>query len=165
MTTINRSSDPALRDVAWVGYHPRTMAPVVALLAVASLVLWTGQWYQADLSELADRIGSLTLFALAWAVWPALIAVYLYRTVTYTYRLTDRAMLVDFGFLSRPVPAISFATVTAVVSGAGWLSRRLGVGWVELRTLDRAVRLPGVRHPTAFAIAIRNTIAKWKEQE
>lgn len=141
------------------------MAPALTVLTVASLILWTGQWYQRDLSELADRIGSLTMFALAWGVWPALVAVFLYRTVTYTYRLTDRAMLVDFGFLSRPIPTIPFSTVTAVVSGAGWLSRRLGVGWVELRTADRAVRLTGVRNPTAFAIAIRSAIARSKEQE
>ena len=45
-------------------------------------LLWTGQWYLDDLSDLADRIGSLAVFALAWGVWPALIAVFLYRTVT-----------------------------------------------------------------------------------
>ena len=103
------------------GYHPRALAPAVGVAAVASLVVWTGRWYLEDLSDLADRLGSWVVFALAWGVWPALVAVFLYRTVTYTYRLTDRALLVDFGPLSPPVPPVSLVEVTAVVVGGGWL--------------------------------------------
>src|SRR5262245_27345266 len=147
MATVERPADPAQRDLAWVGYHPRAMAPAVAVAAVLSLIVWTGRWYLDDLSELADRVGALAIFALAWAVWPALAAVLLYRTVTYTYRLTDRAVLIDFGFLSRPFRPVPLAEVTTVVVGRGWVGRRLGIGWVEVRTADRAVRLPGVRHP------------------
>ena len=29
------------------------------------------------------------------------------RTITYTFRLTDRAVLAEFGFMSRPIPAIA----------------------------------------------------------
>jgi membrane protein YdbS with pleckstrin-like domain len=156
------TADPAQRDLAWIGYHPRAMATLVALVAVASLVVWTGRWYLDDLSELADRVGALAVFALAWAVWPAIAAVFLYRTVTYTYRLTDRSVLVEFGFLSRPIPPIPLAEVTAVVTGRGWVERHLGVGWVEVRTGDRVVRLPGVRNPEVFAIAIREAVGKVK---
>src|SRR5262245_6400848 len=109
--TTELSEDPAQHDLAWIGYHPRAMATTVTLVAIASLVVWTGRWYLDDLSELADRVGALTVFALAWAVWPAVGAVFLYRTVTYTYRLTDRVVLVEFGFLSRPVPPIPLAEV------------------------------------------------------
>src|SRR5262245_52771644 len=155
MTTGAKAVDPSQSDLSWLGYHPRAMTPVVVLTVVASLVVWTGRWYQDDLSELADRVGALAVFALAWAVWPAVAAVFLYRTVTYTYRLTDRSVLVDFGFLSRPVPPVPLTEVTAVVIGGGWLARKLGVGWVEVRTADRAVRMPGVRNPQTFALAIR----------
>jgi membrane protein YdbS with pleckstrin-like domain len=126
------------------------------------LIVWTGRWFLEDLSDLADRVGALALFALAWAVWPAVAAVFLYRTVTYTYRLTDRSVVVDFGFLSRPVPPIPLAEVTAVVLGGGWVARKLGVGWVEVRTADRAVRMPGVRNPQVFALAIREAAGKMK---
>src|SRR5437867_3198330 len=101
-----RPVDPAQQDLAWVGYHPRAAAPTVALAAAASLLVWTGRWYLDDLSDLTDRVGALALFALAWAVWPALAAVFLYRAVTYTYRLTDRSVLADFGFLARPIPPV-----------------------------------------------------------
>lgn len=149
-----RSPDPALHDRRWVGYHPRATAPIVALVSVLSLVLWTGRWYFDEISALADRLGGLALFALSWGVWPALGAIWLYRAVTYTYRLTDRALLVDFGFLARPVPPIQLTDITAVVAGGAGLGRLLGVGWVEVRTADRVVRLPGVRRPEEFASAV-----------
>lgn len=163
MATITASTDPAQRDVIWTGYHPRAMAPAIGLAAGASLLVWTGRWYLQDLSDFADRVGTLVFFALAWAVWPALVAIFLYRTITYTYRLTDRALLTDFGFLSPPVPPIALGQVGAVVIGGTWLGRRFGVGWIEVRTRDRAVRLRGVRKPELFALAIREAVANVKE--
>ncbi len=145
------TNDPALADRVWAGYHPRAAAPALALAAVASLVVWTGRWYLDDLSELADRLGALAVFALAWCIWPALITVYLYRAVTYSYRLTDRALLVDFGFWHRPVPPVWLTEVRSVVARCGWL----GVGWVEVRTATRAVRLVGVRRPDELAVRFR----------
>jgi membrane protein YdbS with pleckstrin-like domain len=119
----------------------------------------SGRWYHDDLSELADRVGALVVFALAWAVWPGLGAVFLYRAVTYTYRLTDRAVLMDFGFCFRPVPPVVLTDVQAIDVGGGLLARRLGIGWLEVRTKDRVVRMTGVRHPRAFAEKIREAIA------
>ena len=153
--TSRRADDPAQADRAWAGYHPRAALPPLAAAAVASLIVWTGRWYMPDLSELADRVGALAVFALAWCVWPALVAVYLYRAVTYTYRVTDRALLVDFGFWHRPVQPVMLDGVTGVVIGGDRLSALLGVGWVEVRAAGRAVRLPGVRNPQALAELIR----------
>jgi membrane protein YdbS with pleckstrin-like domain len=162
METIQAATDPAQHDLTWTGYHPRAMAPAIGLAAVASLVVWTGRWYLEDLSVFTDRVGTLVVFILAWAVWPALVAVFLYRTVTYTYRLTDRALLTDFGFLSPPVSPVALTEVTGVAISGGWLTRQFGVGWVEVRTRDRAVRLRGVRKPELFALAIRETVGKAK---
>jgi hypothetical protein len=146
-----RADDPAQADRAWAGYHPRAALPALATAAVVSLIVWTGRWYLAGVSELTERVGALAVFGLAWCVWPALAAAYVYRMVTYTYRVTDRAVLVDFGFWHRPVPPIWMADVRVVRVGSGWLDRRLGVGWVEVRTPDRAVRLVGVLRPEDFA--------------
>jgi hypothetical protein len=163
MTTAVPPSDPAQRDLLWTGYHPRAMAPAIGLAISASLLVWTGRWYLQDLSDFADRVGTLVVFVLAWAVWPALVAIFLYRTVTYTYRLTDRALVIDFGFLASPIHSVALVDVTAVVTCRGWFARRFGVGWVEVRARDQAIRLRGVRKPELFALAIRGAVAKAKE--
>jgi len=155
-------ADPAQQDLAWAGYDPRAMIPAIALSAIASLLLWTGRWYLDDFSAFADRVGSLAMFGLAWGVWPALVAVFLYRTVTYTYRLTDRSLLIDFGFLSPPVASLALESVTAVAVGGGWIGRHFGVGWVEVRSGDRSVRLRGVRQPDILAVTIREAAEKAK---
>ena len=151
--------DPAQADRAWTGYHPRAAAPAVVGAAVVSLVVWTGQYYLGPLSQLAERTSTLVLFALAWGVWPGLAAVYLYRAVTYSYRLTDRALLVDFGFRHRPEPSFLLTEVTAVRAGAGPLGRLLGVGWVVVTAGARSVRLTGVRAPERFAEQVRAAVA------
>jgi hypothetical protein len=159
MATPQRPRDPAQADRLWAGYHPRAALPALVTVAAASLLVWTGRWYLDDLSELADRAGALAVFAIAWCVWPGLLAVYLYRAVTFTYRVTDRAVLTDFGFWYRPAPPIWLREVAAVRSGAGRLGAVLGVGWVEIRTAGRAVRWVGVRHPEAVAGVVRKAVA------
>ena len=157
--TQRRADDPAQADRAWSGYHPRAALPALTVAAAASLVVWTGRWYQFDLRELADRYGALAMYAPVWCVWLVLVTVYLYRTVTYSYRLTNKAVLIDFGFRSVPVPPVWLEEVAEVRAGAGWFGRLLGVGWVELRAAARTVRLVGVRHPEELAEQIRAAIA------
>jgi hypothetical protein len=151
------TEDPAQADRAWAGYHPRAAVPAFAVATAGSLLVWTGRWYL--LSDLAERVGALAVFALAWCVWPALVARYAYRAITYTYRVTDRAVLIDCGFWHRPVPPVWLDQISEVRSGAGWLSKLLGVGWVEVRTADRVERLVGVRNPGAFAEQIRAAVS------
>lgn len=154
------TDDPALADRGWRGYDWRAGVPVVVVAAVASAGLLVGRWELDELSAFADRVGALAVFALAVAVWPLLLARLAYRTVTYTYRLTDRAVLLDYGFLHRPEPPVWLKDVTRVEAGATWVGRRLGVGCVTLTAGLRVVRLIGVRHPAAFAGEIRTAAGK-----
>jgi membrane protein YdbS with pleckstrin-like domain len=136
------------------------MLPGLAAAAAASVVLLSGRWYLEELSELVDRAGALAVYAMTLAVWPGLLAVLLYRTVTFTYRLTDRMVLIDRGSLFRPEPPVSLAEIAAVTVGSRWLGRRLGVGSVVLTTAaGREVRLTGVRDPAGFADAIRKAVS------
>jgi uncharacterized membrane protein YdbT with pleckstrin-like domain len=159
MTVGEPSADPSQCDLAWVGYHPRAAAPLLVFAAILNVLVLSGRWYLVGLSELADRVGALAVFALAWAVWPGLLAVFLYRTVTYTYRLTDRAVLVDFGFFSKRMPPIDLSDVISVTFGGGLMARWLGVGWVELKTKGQTLRMSGVRNPASFAEKIRKAVA------
>jgi membrane protein YdbS with pleckstrin-like domain len=150
-------TDRAMADRAWRGYSRAALLPAVLLATAASAVVLTGRWYLSGLSELAGRFGALTVFALAAAVWPGLLAVLVYRTTTYTYRLTDRAVLVDRGFRHRPEPPVWLQEIAEVTAGAGPFGRLTGVGWVAIRTAGgRVVRLTGVRDPSGFASAIRD---------
>jgi hypothetical protein len=165
MTPGRPVRDPAQADRVWAGYHPRAALPALVSVTGAALLVWTGRWYLDDLSELADRVGALAVFAVAWCAWPVLVGVYLYRAVTYSYRLTDRALLVDFGFWHRPVPPVWLREVVGVRAGANRLAALLGVGWVEVHTADRVVRLVGVRKPDTLAGAIRTAVAAAGQEE
>jgi len=131
------------------------MAPLVALLAIVSMVVWSGHLYLDDFSQVADRLGAWAMFGLAWGVWPAVFVLFLYRTVTYTYRLTDSGVYVDFGPLFLPVEPVYFANLDVVSVGGGWLAKWLKVGTVELRVGGRVLFLRGVSHPESFAARIR----------
>ena len=151
--------DLSLADRAWRGYHPRAAVPAVLVAAAASGVLMVGRWELQDLSELADRVGAWVYFVLSAAVWLFLAAAVGYRLVTFTYRVTDRALLVDYGPRHPPEPPLNWADVTGVAHGAGWLGRRLGVGWVKVKAGPRTVTMRGVRRPAEFAWVIREAKA------
>jgi hypothetical protein len=141
MTRNDQPGDPAQQDLLWTGYHPRAALPAFATAAVLTAVVLSGRWYLVGLSELA--------------VWPALVIVFLYRTVFYSYRLTDRMLLADFGFLFYPVTPVPLTDVQTVTYGGAWPAKLLGVGWVEVGVGDAAIRMKGVRDPKGFAQKIR----------
>lgn len=154
MSRRAQSADGSLVDRAWAGFHPRGAIPAVVLAGAVSATLMVGRWHLRGADPLAG-VGAIVYYLLTVAVWPLLVLGLAYRMVTYTYRLTDRELLVDFGSRNLPVPPVPLADVTDVGSRAGWLGRRLGVGDVTVTARDRAVTLVGVRHPEAFAAAIR----------
>jgi hypothetical protein len=158
---VSRSSalpDHAMIDRAWRGYDPRAMVPWLILAGVLSVGLLIGRWYLDELSWVADRAGALAVYAMVLAVWPGLLMVLLYRAIAYTYRLTDKAILIDRGSRSLPEPPLDLAELTEVTATTGWLC----VGTVVLATRDRQVRLTGVRDPQRFADEIRAVAATLK---
>lgn len=146
--------DPAQRDLGWYGYSPRALLPLVGGLAVLSWTVWLGRWYVEGLLDLADRRGALTVFALAWAIWPLFLLLFCYRTVTYTYRLTDRAVLLDFGFMHNYQPPIPLEDIKEVRIRQGRVGRWLNVGDVEIHTAVGRWVLPGVYAPAVVVAAI-----------
>ena len=156
----NRSTiDGALAERAWQGYDPRAAMPLAAVAAIASAALLAGRWYLDDLTA------ALVLYALVLALWPGLLGLALYRTITWTYRLTDRALLIDRGFLNRPEPPVWLRDVTKVECGANWLARQLAIGWLKVTTADRrVVILTALRNPAAFAARTSELIAEAKAE-
>ncbi|MFO0796531.1 MAG: PH domain-containing protein [Gemmataceae bacterium] len=143
-----------LEDRAWYGYHPRAAVPALAAAVAASAALVIGRVLLAG--HQPDQPAALAFYGSVLAVWPLALGRAAYRVVVRTYRLTDRAILVDWGPFFGPESPVWLSNLRAVRSGAGWLGRRLGVGWVELsETSGRVLRLTGVRDPAGFAAAIQ----------
>jgi hypothetical protein len=149
-----------LEDRAWRGYDPRAAVPAAVAAVAASAALLAGRWAVDLISVLPDWLGVFAVYVTVLAVWPTVLGVAAYRTVVRTYRLTDRAVLVDWGPLARPEPPVWLAELAAVGSGASWLGRRLDFGWVELRgKTGRTLRLTGLRDPNGFAKTVRELVS------
>lgn len=149
-----------LEDRGWRGYDPRAAVPAATAAVALSATLLAGRWAVADdVTTLPDRLTTLAVYASVLAVWPTVLGLAAYRSVVRTYRLTDRAVLVDWGPFARPEPPVWLADLVEVRAGAGWLGRRLGVGWVVLRDrTGRTVRLSGVHDPAGFAAAVEKLV-------
>jgi hypothetical protein len=141
-----------LEDRAWAGYDPRAAAPAAACATGLSAAILAGRWAFDDLSGLADRVGAFAFYVTVLAVWPVVLGLAAYRSVVRTYRLTDRAVLIDWGPFARPEPPVWLTELAGVRAGVRWF----GVGWVELvLTGGRRVRLRGVYDPRGFADRVR----------
>src|SRR6185437_9892802 len=86
-----------------------------------------------------DYTAAIVPYVIVLVLWPGLLAAPLYRAITYTYRITDRALFVDRGFLNPPQPVVSFKEIAGVEHGANWLR-----GWEKLET-ERPPPPSGVR--------------------
>lgn len=149
-----------LEDRAWRGYEPRAALPAAAAAAAASAALVAGRFVLADRAAAPpDWLTALAVYGSVLAVWPLVLGLAAYRVIVRTYRLTDRAILVDWGPFVNPEDPVWLAHLADVRAGAGWLGRQLGVGWVELReNSGRVVRLTGVRDPAGFAAEIEKLV-------
>jgi hypothetical protein len=105
--------DAAAADHMWKGYHPRAAVPRVLLAAAVSAGVMVGRWRLKDMSDVAETVGPWVFFVLSACSWLIMLTV-AYRLITYTYRVTDSGLLVDFGFRNWPEPPIAWADVTKV---------------------------------------------------
>jgi|GEM_PF-3048343 len=141
----NRLPDESFVDRSWRGYDLRAAAPRFLLALALSALLLAGRW------SFDNYTAAIVPYVIVLALWPGLLAAPLYRAITYTYRITDRALLVDRGFLNPPQPVIGFKEITSAHHRANWLDRRLGIGWVAVHCANgKNCKLSGLRHPAEF---------------
>ena len=158
--------DPADEEVAWRGYSGWAMLPSFLLCFLLTLLLLPGRWFLDDWRGVTNEVGTFALFGTTAALWIFQVVRWGYRAITYTYRLTNRHLYVDHGFLYRPEVAIDLARVAGVKWGGNPLGHLLRVGWVEV-TLDgdsQPVLLTGVSRPLRFADALRTHAKEAREQ-
>jgi hypothetical protein len=160
---ITMAPDPSQPDLAWRGYSGWAMLPGFIVCGFMSACLLMSSWFFDEARGVEQKIGSLTVFGLAWAVWIFQLFRWLYRGASYVYRLTPKFLFVDRGFLYNPEPPVDLAKEVNVKWGADWLGRFIGVGWVALAAEGREeLTLTGVRRPAAFAEEIEAAAKKIK---
>jgi len=148
-------------DRIWRGYDIRALIPAAGIAGGISLILLVERWISVELSTFAEGRGIALIYIPMAIIWTVLIAVGLYRSVTYTYRLTDRAVLIDRGFRWRPSPLIPLESIAEVSSALDFFGRRFDVGRVIILTSSGSrTELTGVRGPAAFAVEIRAEVRR-----
>jgi hypothetical protein len=159
---MSQGSDLAMVDEQWRGYDLRAAAPLFALALLLTVGLLLARLLFSDLTD------ALITYFLVLILWPALLFISFYRAVTYTYRITNRALVVDRGFLDRPVLPMAYGEMTDIEYGSSGFYSLLNVGWVLVGMSDgRTVKLRSLRDPGSFAAVLRerSTAAKGKTVE
>lgn len=152
---MNSTDDGAMVDEQWRGYDLRAALPLVAVAFLLTVALLAGRWV------FDDFIDGLVPYFIVLVIWPAFLGIGLYRSITYTYRLTDKALVVDLGFMHPPVPPLWFRDLAGVEHGANPVHALFGIGWVLATARDgRTVKLKALRDPAAFAAILRERIAR-----
>lgn len=153
-----------MTDRVWRGYDLRAMAPAAAVAGVLSMGLLIARWLSDDLSALAEQLGLLFIYVPLAVIWGVLIGVGLYRSITYTYRLTDHALLVDRGFRWPPEPLAPLQDIVDVQARTDFPGRWFNVGRVMVATTEgRRIEMTGVHAPAAFAESIRAEAMRAKQ--
>jgi uncharacterized membrane protein YdbT with pleckstrin-like domain len=151
----------ALVDRAWRGYNVRAAIPWLCFGVAVDIFVLVGRWSLDDLSSSAHRIAAIGAYVAALVGSSLLVTALLYRAVTYTYRLTDRAVLIDKGYFSLYQPPIWLDEIAEVATRASWIGERLGIGRVFITTAaGQTIRMTGVRDPQEFARLIREEIVR-----
>jgi membrane protein YdbS with pleckstrin-like domain len=155
------ATDPAEEDIAWGHYSGRALLPSFIVCGLLSLALLTGGWFFEDIRGIGQDFGSLIFFEVTIAIWIVQISRWLYRGSTYTYRLTNKHLYIDRGFLYDRQAPIPLAKIAKVEWGCDVLGYYAGVGWVRVTTATpETIVMKGIRRPAAFAELIERKIKK-----
>ena len=144
-------------DVWWGAYAGRTMLPsfVACILLTASITAIWLSWVEYQVSSLEARY---TAYAVIGPLWLVQVGRWLYRTLTYTYRLTTRRLYLERTFFHVPARIVDLGQILEVRVESSALERKLNVGRIRLRTENpqlSEVTLEGVHEPERIAARIR----------
>lgn len=146
-------------DLVWTGPGLRGLAPLAAVLMFVSFIMLVGGGWLARMVGFEHEWVTLFLFWLIVSLWCVACGRWLYRGSSYMYRLTDRAIRADFGFLHHPIPPIALEKIESIENRPRAWSL-INVGTVIVNAKDGTqLRLPGLAKPQQFidqVIAARN---------
>lgn len=150
-------------DLAWQGYSSRAMLPSTILLAsaTAAVVVWVRPLVPSWIvNEAFD--------APVAAVWLFQAVRWLYRSLAFQFRLTNRRLFRERGQLYPAEKPMDLALAVRAEARQTLLERICGVGRVHLvmeaASEDQpAIELSGVRRPAALAARIDEAIKTARE--
>jgi uncharacterized membrane protein YdbT with pleckstrin-like domain len=148
-------------EVWWGGYAGRTMLPAFALcfLLTAVVVLVASLVWQEE--HLSDAVISHFALYLIVALWAVVLVRWAYVTVTISYRLTTRHLLVEYGLAHPGLPPLPLETIAKVKVEQNAWERLVGVGRLRIETTNgRTECLPGVHAPAVVADEILRRVQK-----
>jgi uncharacterized membrane protein YdbT with pleckstrin-like domain len=152
--------DPSESDIAWRGYSGWVMWPSFLVCGLMTLLLLVGGWFIEGIRGIGQETGSWVFFILTILIWVLQFCRWFYRGATVTYRLTDKKIHIDRGFLSPPVESIKLIDIQQILVGQNLLGKWFGVGWVSIQsTNNRREVLEGVYRPEEFADLIRTQVS------
>ena len=137
-------------DLLWTGPSVRGLLPSATLLLLTSVTLLSAGPWVAGQVGVEHEWATFVLFWLTVGLWVVAGCRWFYRGASYVYRVTDRAVHVDFGFLHRPVPTIPLEDIQEM-EHRPWPMWFMAVGTVVIHAAGRPpVALPGLVRPKEF---------------
>jgi hypothetical protein len=162
-----RNLPPQEVDVWWGAYAGRTMLPGFGFCVLFLLVAIIAGWYcwaRLGFDRLTTRYSA---FALIGLVWGLQIIRWLHRTITFSYRLTNRRLLLERNFVRSGRAELGLDTITEVRALQSPIERRLGIGTLYVFAADKnlpAMVLAGVVSPDKVSDQIRSLSKHLKEK-
>ena len=141
------------RDVWWGSYTSKTMLPSALVCIGLTLLIATLAWFHNHFG-LTWNQGRRLAYALAGAVWLCQSLRWGYRVLSFNYRLTNRRLFCQLGFLYPSQPVIELADIAEVQVVQGFWEHWLDVGRLRIireKPGEPPVLLPGVRKPERIA--------------
>jgi hypothetical protein len=148
-------------DVWWGAYSGWTMLPsFLACLALTGLLAW-GAWLLVPPGWFHTTV--LGLGALLWAVQASR---WLWRVLSYHYRLTNRRLFQHRSVALTNTLSAELADVVHVALQKSAWDRLVGVGRIRVQRQDGGrLVLEGVRNPARIAELIRDCVHKARERK
>jgi hypothetical protein len=153
-------------DVWWGACSSRALLPGFLLSGLLVGVVAGVGWYLRAWRGWDSYLVRYTGYALVAAILAVQLTRWVYRVLTFNYRLTTCRLLLERNFLSSGRGEVELKRVAQVLVVRDTLERLLGVGRIRVVVDDDrlpSLVLQGVHHAEHLAVEIRRQVARVRE--
>lgn len=166
---MHRADDESARAPAdevelwWGGYSGWAMLPLFFVCACVTAAMIGSAWYLYSEENVPGDRARYAVYLLALALWSMVIAVGLYRMVSWNYRLTTRRLFLIRGINPRTAAVTPLGDIQCILVSQTPVERRLNIGSVRVQASRLEMDLPGVRDPHHVAGLIEKQVKRVRE--